>query len=80
LDQSLSDIYTKVNKCDKCKLCKNRIVDYSFRGSGEASIMFVGEAPGQNEANKGIPFIGRSGKLLDKILSSVGLNIEKEIM
>ena len=79
MDQSLCNIYEKVNKCDRCKLCKNRIVDCSFRGSEKSSIMFVGEAQGKNECEKGKPFIGRSGKLLDKLLQTIGFNVEKDI-
>jgi uracil-DNA glycosylase family 4 len=43
-------------------------------GSLDASIMFVGEAPGENEAKSARPFCGRSGKFLDEMLASIGLN------
>jgi DNA polymerase len=42
-------------------------------GNSDADIMFVGEAPGENEAKTGKPFCGRSGKLLDELLASIGL-------
>ena len=42
-------------------------------GSHSAEIMFVGEAPGQNEAKTGRPFCGRAGKVLDNLLQSVGI-------
>lgn len=42
-------------------------------GSHEASIMFVGEAPGENEAKTGRPFVGRAGKVLEGLLTSVGI-------
>ena len=42
-------------------------------GSHEASIMFVGEAPGENEAKTGRPFCGRAGKVLDMLLESIGV-------
>ena len=42
-------------------------------GSHDAEIMFIGEAPGENEAKTGRPFCGRAGKLLDKLLESIGL-------
>lgn len=42
-------------------------------GSHEAKIMFVGEAPGENEAKTGRPFVGRAGKVLEKLLHSVGI-------
>ena len=46
-------------------------------GSLNAKIVFVGEAPGEKEAESGIPFCGRSGKLLDEMLASVKLSREK---
>jgi len=76
---NFANIYEKVNKCDKCKLCKNRIINCSFRGSTKAYIMFIGEAFGTTEQSEGRPFVGRSGKLLDGILQKVGLNPETDV-
>ena len=45
-------------------------------GSHDASIMFVGEAPGENEAKTGRPFCGRAGKVLEKLLENVGIKRE----
>jgi uracil-DNA glycosylase len=45
-------------------------------GSHEAAIMFIGEAPGENEAKTARPFCGRSGKLLDEMIASIGLKRE----
>ena len=47
-------------------------------GNHEAKIMFVGEAPGENEAKTGRPFCGRAGKVLDELLQNIGLN-RKEV-
>jgi len=65
---TLFEVFAKVNSCNKCKLCKNRLVDYSFRGNELAKIMLIGEAPGSKEQETGRFFVGRSGKLLDKCL------------
>jgi uracil-DNA glycosylase len=46
-------------------------------GSHDAKIVFVGEAPGENEAKTGKPFCGRAGKVLDKLLESAGINREE---
>jgi len=46
-------------------------------GTHDAHIVFVGEAPGENEAKQARPFCGRSGKLLDEMLASIGLDREK---
>lgn len=45
-------------------------------GSHEARIMFIGEAPGENEAKTGRPFCGRAGKVLDELLESIGVKRE----
>jgi len=47
------------------------------QGSHDADIMFIGEAPGENEAKTGVPFCGASGKFLDELLEHIGLPREK---
>ncbi len=54
----------------------NSYLPVTGEGSCDARIMFVGEAPGENEAKTGRPFCGRSGKLLDTLLESVGVRRE----
>ena len=71
---SISQIYEDINTCEKCHLCKNRIVPYFYRGSTEAAVFFIGEALGEQEQKEGLPFVGRSGKLLSKIIETVGIN------
>src|SRR5258706_10726155 len=46
-------------------------------GNPQARIMFVGEAPGREEDIEGLPFVGRSGKLLDRMISAIGLDRSK---
>jgi len=46
------------------------------KGNSKADILFVGEAPGREEAESGIPFVGRAGKELDKLLNSIGLSLD----
>ncbi len=53
--------------------CRNLVVG---KGNPEADILFVGEAPGQNEDAQGLPFVGVAGKNLDKLLEKVGLSLE----
>ncbi len=50
-----------------------------YRGNPDARLMIIGEAPGTEEDRQGKPFVGRSGKLLDQILDSVGLDAEKDV-
>lgn len=56
-----------------CKNCKNIVVG---KGNLDADILFVGEAPGRNEDEQGIPFVGKAGQNLDRMLESVGLSLE----
>ncbi|MCH8244537.1 uracil-DNA glycosylase [Patescibacteria group bacterium] len=56
---------------------KNNVFPVIGEGSYYAEIMFVGEAPGKNEAETGRPFCGAAGKVLDKLLLSISLNREK---
>lgn len=59
--------------CQKCELCSTRTNSVFERGSRNASLMFVGEAPGEQEDLTGLPFVGAAGKLLDKYLEAVGI-------
>lgn len=62
--------------CKKCKLYKTRKNVVIGEGSLNAKIVFIGEAPGKNEDETGVPFCGRAGKLLDEFLSSINLKRE----
>lgn len=67
------------NQCHRCDLGNTRTHAVVGRGSLKAPIMVIGEAPGQNEDETGLPFVGRAGQLLEKILQSVKLNTEKDV-
>ena len=58
---------------DICRNCKNIVIG---KGNLDADIMFVGEAPGANEDEQGLPFVGAAGKNLDKLLAIVGLSLD----
>jgi DNA polymerase len=62
------------NQCFRCKLGETRTHAVIGRGNEKAPIMIIGEGPGQNEDETGIPFVGKAGQLLDKILASVHLS------
>jgi len=80
LETELRKIRDEVISCKKCPLYEERIRSgfYPVIGEGDhqAKIMFVGEAPGLQEAKTGRPFCGRSGKILDELLNSVGIKRE----
>lgn len=58
--------------CVRCRLCETRTQVVFGEGSTDAELVVVGEAPGADEDRTGRPFIGRAGKLLDRLLASVG--------
>lgn len=72
---TLQELSASLHNCQRCKLAKMGRTQVVFgTGNPNASIMFVGEAPGFNEDQKGEPFVGAAGKLLDKLLESAGLS------
>ncbi|MCD6336763.1 MAG: uracil-DNA glycosylase [Candidatus Marinimicrobia bacterium] len=70
----LEDYYEEIHTCQKCALAKTRNYFVFGAGNPDADILFVGEAPGEQEDKTGVPFIGRAGKLLDKVLLETGLS------
>lgn len=67
--------------CAKCaELCEGRTNIVVDRGNPKASIVAIGEAPGENEDLQGKAFVGRAGQLLDKIMTSVGLDTNKDML
>ncbi len=76
---SIAQIATHCRECHRCGLGDTRINAVVGRGNEHAPILIVGEGPGQNEDEQGLPFVGRSGQLLEKILASVRLSIDKDI-
>ncbi len=63
-------------KCVKCDLSIGRTNVVFGKGNPHAPILFIGEAPGEKEDLQGLPFVGRAGKNLDKLLNVIGLTIE----
>lgn len=63
--------------CHSCGLCETRTNVVFGQGAEDAEVLFVGEGPGQNEDEQGLPFVGRSGQLLDKYLFAIDLDRKK---
>ena len=63
----------EVLSCKKCDLCKTRTQVVFGVGNLKAPLVFIGEAPGADEDEKGEPFVGRAGQLLTQTLSKVGV-------
>lgn len=70
---NLNELESKINTCIKCELGKTRTNFVFGMGNPNADIMFIGEAPGGEEDLQGIPFVGRAGQLLTKLLKVVGI-------
>jgi DNA polymerase len=74
--QKLNYLENLVKDCQKCSLYKTATNSVPGSGNPEAKIVFIGEAPGFYEDQQGLPFVGNSGKLLDKLLDSINLKRE----
>ena len=73
----LQEIAEQVRNCRKCDLWKTRTHAVPGEGNPHAEIMFIGEAPGENEDLEGRPFVGAAGKLLTKLITEV-LGLKRE--
>lgn len=69
----LESLASEVRQCRKCQLGSQRTNAVPGQGNPAARIFFIGEAPGADEDAQGLPFVGRAGKLLDKIILAMGL-------
>ena len=74
--QKLDYIASLVKDCTKCPLYKTATNGVPGAGNAQSKIVFIGEAPGFYEDQQGLPFVGASGKLLDKLL--FGINLKRE--
>ena len=70
----LGQIRDDLGDCERCKLYSGRTQLVFGVGDPSANLMFVGEAPGKDEDREGLPFVGRAGQLLTKIIASIGLS------
>ncbi len=75
--RQLQKIRAELGECTRCHLHKTRKNLVFGDGNPEASVMFVGEAPGADEDAQGIPFVGRAGQLLNRVLEMVGMPREE---
>lgn len=66
--------------CDRCALKDGRTQIVVDRGNHEASIMVIGEGPGENEDRQGKAFVGRAGQLFDQIMSGVGIDTNVDML
>ncbi|HEV3432785.1 MAG TPA: uracil-DNA glycosylase [Nitrososphaera sp.] len=72
-EDSLEKIAGDVRGCPLCKLARTRKNAVPGEGQISAQIMFIGEAPGRSEDEKGKPFVGAAGRILDNVLKKAGI-------
>ncbi len=72
----LAQVRQELGDCRRCRLHATRTNLVFGEGSAEAGLLFVGEGPGFDEDRLGRPFVGRAGKLLDKMIQAIGLRRE----
>ena len=75
--EKLKQLKLKIEKIKNCELKKNASQIVFAGGNSSAKIMIVGEGPGAQEDQQGLPFVGRAGQLLDKMLSAINLDRKK---
>ncbi|TVQ06644.1 MAG: uracil-DNA glycosylase [Leptolyngbya sp. DLM2.Bin27] len=75
----LATLGTHCRSCQRCSLATTRTNVVVSRGSPTAPVLIIGEGPGQQEDEQGLPFVGKSGQLLEKILESVRFDTEKDV-
>lgn len=72
----LGEIEKELKECRQCALAETRKNAVSGAGNPDADIIFIGEAPGADEDRQGLPFVGRAGKLLTKMIAYMSLTRE----
>ena len=77
MEATWNEIEQHVAACTQCPLSQSRHLPVMGRGSRQADIMLIAEAPGAQEDQQGMPFVGRSGEMLDRLLRDCGLSREE---
>ncbi len=75
----LPQLATEVSSCTKCGLAATRTQTVFARGNADARLCFIGEAPGADEDEQGLPFVGRAGQLLDRMIGAMGLDPARDV-
>jgi uracil-DNA glycosylase len=75
----LASLTSEVSTCTKCGLATTRTQTVFARGNPAAQLCFVGEAPGADEDEQGLPFVGRAGQLLDRMIGAMALSPETDV-
>jgi uracil-DNA glycosylase family 4 len=79
-NETPEEIRADIGDCVRCPLCAARTKIVHTTGNWNSRILFVGEAPGADEDASGLPFVGRAGQLLTKIIEAIGLKREEVLI
>ena len=71
---ALEAVATEVRSCTRCRLHETRTLAVPGEGSPDTEVVFIGEGPGFNEDARGVPFVGKAGQLLDKMIGAMGFS------
>ncbi len=74
---TLTEVRRELGECKRCKLHLTRRHIVFGEGSEKAQLVFIGEAPGEDEDRQGRPFVGKAGQLLTRIINAIGLRREE---
>ena len=74
---ALTGLNQEIERCQDCELGKHRIRAVPGEGPENATLLFIGEAPGWHEDQQGRPFVGPAGKYLEELLASIGMKREQ---
>lgn len=77
LGTSLEDLRQLVKRCTACSLHEGRKQTVFSRGQGSSGLVFLGEGPGADEDEQGLPFVGAAGQLLDKMIGAMGFSLDE---
>jgi uracil-DNA glycosylase len=74
---ALTELRVEIGDCTRCRLCEKRTRLVFGTGNPRARVMFVGEGPGYEEDRQGLPFVGKAGQLLNRIIQAMGMTREE---
>jgi DNA polymerase len=75
--ETLEQIRANLGDCQRCKLAGGRHTIVFGQGNPHADLVFVGEGPGADEDEQGLPFVGRAGQLLNRMIQMIGMKREE---
>jgi DNA polymerase len=76
-EAALAELQVEIGDCTRCRLCEKRTRLVFGSGNPRARLLFVGEGPGYEEDRQGLPFVGKAGQLLNRIIQAMGMTREE---